>query len=152
MPEKILKIAHRFMLNPVKILVRNDQLTLDGIRQFFVKVDSTADKASTLADLYGLLEKARGMIFCNSRNTVNEVAIRMNELGCPLQCIVRFFKNYILYFSSAYFLSCKNRLVTWTKPNGMKLWTNFVVEKKAFVSSSLRISLGEESTFNKSIW
>jgi superfamily II DNA/RNA helicase len=92
MPEKILKIAHRFMLNPVKILVRNDQLTLDGIRQFFVKVDSTADKASTLADLYPLIEKARGMIFCNCRNTVNEVVKRMNELGCPLQCIVWFFK------------------------------------------------------------
>ena len=38
MPIEILNITSRFMRDPVKILVKKQQLTLDGIKQFYVAV------------------------------------------------------------------------------------------------------------------
>merc|ERR1712004_459452 len=36
LPNDVLEITERFMRNPVRILVKNENLTLDGIRQFYV--------------------------------------------------------------------------------------------------------------------
>lgn len=39
MPTEILEISHRFMIDPIRILVKRDELTLEGIKQFYVAVD-----------------------------------------------------------------------------------------------------------------
>jgi superfamily II DNA/RNA helicase len=39
MIEEILEMTNKFMRNPVKILVKKEQLTLDGIKQFYISVD-----------------------------------------------------------------------------------------------------------------
>ena len=39
MPKFILEITESFMRNPAKILVKNEELTLDGIKQFYVAID-----------------------------------------------------------------------------------------------------------------
>jgi ATP-dependent RNA helicase len=43
------------MNDPIKILVKRDELTLDGIKQFFVAVDKEEYKFETLCDLYDTL-------------------------------------------------------------------------------------------------
>ncbi len=43
------------MNDPVKILVKRDEITLDGIKQFFVAVDKEEYKFETLCDLYDTL-------------------------------------------------------------------------------------------------
>jgi ATP-dependent RNA helicase len=40
------------MNDPLKILVKRDELTLDGIRQFFIAVEKEEYKCETLFDLY----------------------------------------------------------------------------------------------------
>jgi len=45
----------KFMEDPVKILVKRDELTLEGIKQFFVAVEKEAWKFETLCDLYDTL-------------------------------------------------------------------------------------------------
>ena len=43
------------MNDPVKILVKRDEITRDGIKQFFVAVDKEEYKFETLCDLYDTL-------------------------------------------------------------------------------------------------
>ncbi len=90
MPENIMKLAWRFMVNPMAFLVQNFQLTLDGIRQYYVSVGEEANKMATLLDLFPIIEKSqsRGMIFCNTRKSVKFVFDKMVEAGHTLGCIV----------------------------------------------------------------
>ncbi len=39
MPPEVLDVTTKFMRNPVRILVKKDELTLEGIRQFYVFVE-----------------------------------------------------------------------------------------------------------------
>ena len=38
MPSEVLDVTDRFMRNPIRILVKKDELTLEGIRQFYINV------------------------------------------------------------------------------------------------------------------
>eukprot|EP01115_Flamella_aegyptia_P014057 TRINITY_DN77_c0_g2_i2.p1 TRINITY_DN77_c0_g2~~TRINITY_DN77_c0_g2_i2.p1 ORF type:complete len:400 (+),score=189.73 TRINITY_DN77_c0_g2_i2:51-1250(+) len=71
MPPEALEITHRFMNNPVKILVKKEQLTLEGIKQFYINVDREEWKLDTLCDLYDTLNITQCVIFCNSRRKVD---------------------------------------------------------------------------------
>ena len=48
-------MTNKFMNNPLKNLVKRDELTLDGIKQFFVAVEKEDYKFETLCDLYDTL-------------------------------------------------------------------------------------------------
>lgn len=52
MPKDILELTNQFMRNPRRILVKKDELTLEGISQFFIYVDKEDYKFETLMDLY----------------------------------------------------------------------------------------------------
>ena len=45
----------KFMSDPINILVKRDELTLEGIKQFFVAVEKEEWKFDTLCDLYDTL-------------------------------------------------------------------------------------------------
>lgn len=55
LPQEILDMTDKFMNNPLKILVKRDELTLEGIKQFFIQVDKEEWKFDTLCDLYDTL-------------------------------------------------------------------------------------------------
>jgi translation initiation factor 4A len=39
MPEEVLEVTKHFMRNTIRILVKKEELTLEGIRQFYVSVE-----------------------------------------------------------------------------------------------------------------
>merc|ERR1712203_573380 len=55
MPAEVLEVTKKFMRDPVRILVKKEELTLDGIRQFYVAIDLEEWKLDTLCDLYETL-------------------------------------------------------------------------------------------------
>jgi ATP-dependent RNA helicase len=65
LPQEILEMTNKFMNDPLKILVKRDELTLDGIKQFFVAVEKDDYKFETLCDLYDTLTITQAVIFCN---------------------------------------------------------------------------------------
>lgn len=69
----------KFMTKPVKILVKRDELTLEGIRQYFVAVEQDEYKFETLCDLYDTLTITQSVIFCNKRTKVEWLAKKMRE-------------------------------------------------------------------------
>eukprot|EP00126_Sphaerothecum_destruens_P000400 Sdes_comp10453_c0_seq1m2150 len=71
MPEDVLEVTQKFMRDPVRILVKNDELTLEGIKQFYVSLESENYKLDTLIDLYDSLSITQAVIFCNTRRKVD---------------------------------------------------------------------------------
>ena len=55
MPSEVLEVTTRFMRNPIRILVKKEELTLEGIRQFYIAVEREEWKLDTLCDLYETL-------------------------------------------------------------------------------------------------
>ena len=66
----VLEMTTKFMTEPVRILVKRDELTLEGIKQFFVAVEKEEWKFDTLCDLYDTLTITQAVIFCNTRRKV----------------------------------------------------------------------------------
>merc|ERR1719410_2582184 len=73
---EILKMTQQFMRDPVRILVKKEELTLEGIRQFYVDVDDRW-KLDTLCDLYESLTINQCIIYCNRRQRVEWLAEQM---------------------------------------------------------------------------
>jgi translation initiation factor 4A len=69
----VLALTARFMRSPVKILVKQDELTLDGIQQYYIPMREQ-DKTPVLLDLYETMSITQCMIYCNSRTRVEELA------------------------------------------------------------------------------
>jgi len=97
LPHEILEMTNKFMSDPIRILVKRDELTLEGIKQFFVAVEREEWKFDTLCDLYDTLTITQAVIFCNTKRKVN--ALQMN------------IKLNIINFD--YHRWCLGRLVGW---------------------------------------
>jgi len=67
LPYDVLEMTTKFMTDPIRILVKRDELTLEGIKQFFVAVEKEDWKFDTLCDLYDTLTITQAVIFCNTR-------------------------------------------------------------------------------------
>lgn len=72
LPHEVLEMTSKFMTDPVRVLVKRDELTLEGIRQFFVAVEREEWKFDTLCDLYDTLTITQAVIFCNTKKKVRE--------------------------------------------------------------------------------
>jgi len=79
MPVEVLEMTTKFMNDPVKILVKRDELTLEGIKQFFVAVEKEDWKFDTLCDLYDILTITQAVIFCNTKKKVDWLTAKMRE-------------------------------------------------------------------------
>ena len=67
MPEEALEITDKFMNNPLKLLVKQEMVTLEGIKQFYLGVEQENWKVATLYDLYERLKIRQTIIFVNSK-------------------------------------------------------------------------------------
>ncbi|GIQ89492.1 hypothetical protein KIPB_011976, partial [Kipferlia bialata] len=66
MPAEVLGVTEKFMRDPIRILVKRDELTLDGIRQFYINCSREDYKFETLLDLYKTISVHQAVIFCNT--------------------------------------------------------------------------------------
>ncbi|EMR10208.1 ATP-dependent RNA helicase fal1 [Pneumocystis murina B123] len=79
LPYDVLELTTKFMTDPVRILVKRDELTLDGLKQYFIAVEKEEWKFDTLCDLYDTLTITQAVIFCNTRRKVDWLAEKMRE-------------------------------------------------------------------------
>ena len=87
LPDEILDLTKEFLDNPVKILVKKEDLTLDEIKQFFISLDSEQDKYDTLCDLYQTLTINKSIIYCSSKRKVSWLEEQLTESGYPVSSI-----------------------------------------------------------------
>ncbi|GJS51612.1 eukaryotic initiation factor 4A-15 [Tanacetum coccineum] len=79
MSPEALDMTKRFMNKPVRILVKRDELTLEGIKQFYVDVEKEDCKLETLCDLYETLAITQSVIFVNTRRKVDWLTDKMSS-------------------------------------------------------------------------
>lgn len=79
MPQDVLEVTTKFMRDPVRILVKKDELTLEGIKQFYIAVEKEDWKLDTLSDLYETVTITQAVIFCNTRRKVDWLTERLTS-------------------------------------------------------------------------
>jgi translation initiation factor 4A len=79
MPPEALDITQNFMTHPLKILVKQEEVTLEGIRQFYINCEKEDWKLDTLFDLYDTLNIAQAVIFCNTRKRVDWLTDQLRQ-------------------------------------------------------------------------
>jgi len=79
MPADVLEVTKRFMREPIRILVKKEELTLEGIKQFYIAVEREEWKLDTLCDLYETLTITQAVIFCNTRRKVDWLTEKMHQ-------------------------------------------------------------------------
>lgn len=65
------EVASRFMRDPLLINNRRDELTFEGIKQFYVSVEREEWKLDTLCDLCEEIAITQAVVFCNTRRKVD---------------------------------------------------------------------------------
>jgi translation initiation factor 4A len=84
MSDELHVLSEKFMRNPVKILVKNELLTLKGIRQYHIALDTDQHKYLTLKDLFARISLSQCIIYCNSIRRVSDLAEAMLNDGFPV--------------------------------------------------------------------
>lgn len=79
MPLDVLEVTSKFMRDPIRILVKKDELTLEGIRQFYIATEREEWKLETLCDLYTTLTITQAIIYCNTRRKVDYLTEEMQK-------------------------------------------------------------------------
>ena len=89
MPADVLEVTKKFMRDPVRILVKRDELTLEGIKQFYIAVEKEEWKLDTLCDLYETVTITQAVIFCNTRRKVDWLTEKMHAREFTVSAMVR---------------------------------------------------------------
>ena len=84
LPDTINPIIEKIMRDPIKICVKREMLTLEGIKQFYLAVDDDRQKYLTLKDVFSHLSVSQCIIYCNSIKRVQDLYEAMKEDDFPV--------------------------------------------------------------------
>jgi len=87
LPEELHALASNFLRNPVKILVKSEQLTLEGIVQHLIALEDDSHKYTTLKDIFNMISVTQTIIYCNSIKRVTDLTEAMIQDNFPVCCI-----------------------------------------------------------------
>nr|CAX76291.1 Eukaryotic initiation factor 4A [Schistosoma japonicum] len=87
MPKQMLTIARGIMQDPVQILIKKEELTLDGIKQFYINVSKEEYKLETLMDLYKVMNLSQVVIFVNSVRKASYLSEELANRNFQVSCI-----------------------------------------------------------------
>jgi translation initiation factor 4A len=85
--DELMDVTKTFMQNPIKILVKNKELTLQGIAQFYINLNDDSGKYDTIKDIFSSLTISQSIIYCNSTRRVDDLEEAMLEDNFPVKKI-----------------------------------------------------------------
>ena len=87
MPDEVIEVANQLLRDPVRILIPPEEVTLDGISQYYVALQKEEWKFDALCDIYKQLNVNQALIYCNKRQRAEWLSEKMTAEGFPLSCI-----------------------------------------------------------------
>lgn len=87
MPQNVLEVAENYLNDPVRILLPPDEVTLDGIKQYFVSLEREEWKLPVLLDLYQQIAVNQALIYVNKRQKAEWLAKQLAAQGFTLEFI-----------------------------------------------------------------
>ena len=86
-PEELLDLSKEFMNQPERILIQKEQLTLEGISQYYINVKHHNWKYDVLTDIYNTINISQCIIYINSKNRINQIYEQLNIDNFPVGMI-----------------------------------------------------------------
>jgi len=87
MPPDVVELTDKFMNKPKRLLMKNDILTLEGIKQYYVNTKDNNWKYDVLIDIYETISISQCIIYCNSKKRVNELGNALLNQDFPVLTI-----------------------------------------------------------------
>lgn len=86
-PVEVETLTQKFLRDPVKLLVKQEMLTLEGIRQYYIRVETDNDKFAVLKDLFSTISMSQCIIYCNTRRRCDVLEEAMRNEDFPVMKI-----------------------------------------------------------------
>jgi len=87
MSENTKEIARKILNNPLQIYIKNAEVTLQGITQFFINVQKEDWKLPTLLDIYDKLSISQTIIYINSKKKADWLCEELQREGHTVSCL-----------------------------------------------------------------
>jgi translation initiation factor 4A len=81
LPDEILNLTRKFMVNPVKIIMKKEEISVAGIKQYFVALNDDRAKYDALKGLFSMISVSQCIIYCNSVRRVIDLQRAMTDEG-----------------------------------------------------------------------
>ena len=111
LPPHVSGIIDRIMRDPIKITVKKDMLTLEGISQYYVAIQDDKQKYETIKHLFSFLSLSQTIIYCNSIKRVIDLYNAMLDDQFPVTCIHSNMEKYQREEAFLNFKSGKSRVL-----------------------------------------
>lgn len=86
-PPEIIKLTETIMNNPAKILVKKENLTLEGIKQYHLACTSETNKYDNLFEIFANIDVNQCIIYANKKENAEKLAEVMREKDFVVSCI-----------------------------------------------------------------
>lgn len=80
-PDHVREFASRLAPSANEIRLKQEELSVDAIKQFYMDCKSEDHKYEVLVELYNILTIGQSIIFCAKRETADQIAKRMTAEG-----------------------------------------------------------------------
>jgi len=87
MPDEMLALSEKFMRDPVRIVMKTEELTLECIQQYYIALKDDHTKYETLKDLFSFLQVSQCIIYVSTVKRVEDLYNTMCTDGFPVCCI-----------------------------------------------------------------
>jgi translation initiation factor 4A len=87
MPEEVKELADKILKNPVRVVLKTADVKLDGIKQFYVKLEDETWKLDTFCDIFESLTIQSSIIFVNTKERADRLNNALTERGFPVSVI-----------------------------------------------------------------
>ena len=86
-PPEIIKLTENIMNDPAKILVKKENLTLEGIKQYFLSCANDNNKYENLFEIFANIDVNQCIIYVNTKEKAEKLAAQMREKDFIVSCI-----------------------------------------------------------------
>lgn len=83
----VIELAEKFLIDPVRILINKEDVSLAGIKQYYVQLEREEWKYDVLMDLYQRLNINQAIIYVNTRKAAEMLSMRLRDNGYTIECI-----------------------------------------------------------------
>lgn len=87
LPRDVLQLTDKFMKEPINITMKREDLTLDGIEQYYVAMFTDNEKFEMLKNIFEQLTVSQSIIYTNNVKRVSDLYDAMIREGFPVCCI-----------------------------------------------------------------
>ena len=85
--QELEELSQSFMQNPTQIRVKAEELTLQGIAQYYINLMDDVQKYETIKDIFESLTISQAIIYCNSTHRVDDLCEAMKTDNFPVEKI-----------------------------------------------------------------